>query len=58
MPLVIDDHMRRIWVLNDHSLYIRWRKSTEYDELDGPYKWIETHREEIDAVIRGRLGDE
>lgn len=50
----INDDERRLWVLNDEGLYLAW-KADDPRELH-VRRWVRTHRELIDGVIRSVNG--
>lgn len=44
----INDEERRLWVLNDASLYADFERSKHTSVME----YVKAHRQEIDAVIR------
>ena len=46
----MNDDERRLWVLNDESLYLDMIHSRK-----GEIRYVRTHRAEIDSVIRAVL---
>jgi hypothetical protein len=50
MPTRYNDADRRQWVDNDEGLYSMWKRSGM-----GQYKFVRTHRKEIDAIIKNMV---
>lgn len=52
----MNDEERRMWILNDESLYSWWKKTRpgrkSGDNERGLMTWIRGHRDEIDRSIR------
>ena len=47
----MDERERELWVLNDEGLYLWWKQSKRPLR-----KFLRENREELDRIIKGRLG--